>query len=53
MHPILKQTFDLEKTSAKNLYKESKYKESFSHLERAHILGQLVRLLEYMAKVHK
>ncbi|EMY63053.1 DUF3703 domain-containing protein [Leptospira terpstrae] len=40
MHPILKQAFDLEMTTAKNLYNESKYKESFFHLERAHILGQ-------------
>ncbi|XDD54591.1 DUF3703 domain-containing protein [Leptospira sp. WS4.C2] len=40
MHPILKQAFSLEMNQAKNLYKESKYTESFFHLERAHILGQ-------------
>lgn len=40
MHPILKQAFVDEMAKAKNLYKESKYTESFSHLERAHVLGQ-------------
>ncbi|MCW7469561.1 DUF3703 domain-containing protein [Leptospira kanakyensis] len=40
MHPILKQKFQEEMEIAKKLYKDSKYTESFSHLERAHILGQ-------------
>ncbi|PJZ46390.1 DUF3703 domain-containing protein [Leptospira brenneri] len=40
MHPVLKQAFEIEMDKAKTLYKESKYTECFSHLERAHILGQ-------------
>lgn len=40
MNKILKDAFELEMAKAKNYYRDRQFKECFTHLERAHILGQ-------------
>ena len=40
MHPMLRQAYDAEMTAAANQYNTGNLQLAFSHLERAHILGQ-------------
>ncbi len=40
MHPVLRQAYDTEMTAAFGLYDTGNFRLAFSHLERAHILGQ-------------
>jgi hypothetical protein len=40
MHPELRRAYDAEMTSALNQYHAGDLRLAFSHLERAHILGQ-------------
>ncbi|MCW7467568.1 DUF3703 domain-containing protein [Leptospira bourretii] len=40
MNPIIKEIFEKEMRIAKELYLSKKWEEAFSHLEKAHILGQ-------------
>jgi Protein of unknown function (DUF3703) len=40
MHPELRQAYDAEMTAAVSQYDDGDLRLSFSHLERAHILGQ-------------
>jgi len=40
MHPELRQAYDAEMTTAVSLYDAGDLQLAFSHLERAHILGQ-------------
>jgi len=40
MNRILKSAFNAEMQIAKNLYQAGNFKKCFSHLERAHVLGQ-------------
>ncbi|MGZ8382008.1 MAG: DUF3703 domain-containing protein [Nitrospira sp.] len=40
MHPILRQAYEAEMTAAVSRYDAGDLQLSFSHLERAHILGQ-------------
>jgi hypothetical protein len=40
MHPMLRQAYKAELTTAINQYKACNFQLAFCHLERAHILGQ-------------
>lgn len=40
MHPILQQAYDTEMMAAVTGYHDGDFDQAFSHLERAHILGQ-------------
>lgn len=40
MHPALRQAFQHEMALARDLYGAGRYREAFTHLERAHVLGQ-------------
>jgi hypothetical protein len=40
MHPKLRQAYDAEMTAALSQYHAADFRLAFSHLERAHILGQ-------------
>ncbi len=40
MHPVLRQAYETEMTTAAGLYAAGNLQLAFSHLERAHILGQ-------------
>ncbi len=40
MHPELRRAYDAEMTTAMNYYNVGNFQPAFSHLERAHILGQ-------------
>ena len=40
MHPILRQAYEHELTAALGQYKANQLDTAFTHLERAHILGQ-------------
>ncbi len=40
MHPILQQAYDTELKAAVTRYRAGDFDQAFSHLERAHILGQ-------------
>jgi len=40
MHPALRQAYDRELTAALTLYRDYQLDRAFTHLERAHILGQ-------------
>jgi hypothetical protein len=40
MHPELRRAYDTEMTAAAKLYDTNQLQPAFSHLERAHILGQ-------------
>ncbi len=40
MHPVLQQAYDAEMTAAVSQYDAGDLQLAFSHLERAHILGQ-------------
>ncbi|HMS83507.1 MAG TPA: DUF3703 domain-containing protein [Nitrospira sp.] len=40
MHPELRRAYDAEMMAAAMHYDSGKFQEAFSHLERAHILGQ-------------
>ena len=40
MHPKLRQAYKAEMTAAMNHYHVGNFQHAFSHLERAHILGQ-------------
>ena len=40
MHPLLKAEFQKEMAIARELYHGREYRRAFTHLERAHVLGQ-------------
>jgi Protein of unknown function (DUF3703) len=50
MHPMLRQAYKAELTMAINQYSVDNFQRAFSHLERAHILGQSFPLAH--ARVH-
>lgn len=40
MHPVLREAFENEMALARDLYRAGQYREAFTRLERAHVLGQ-------------